>query len=124
MPDLVELGLKFSVRGLKSQDCSDPGQIEAVVEEPADLSKADEVVVAVAAGATLAAGWTDQAASLVEPEILRSAAHQFSGHGDPVDATGRVGAVIESHWPPCRKHKKTTCLGHGLQGITNLQYLP
>ena len=56
---VVEFDLQGLVGGLEGQDCSDPGQIEAVVEEPADLPEADEVVVAVAAGATLAASRSD-----------------------------------------------------------------
>ncbi len=72
---LVELGLQVLVDGLDGQDGSNAGQVEAVVEEPADLSEAGEVVVAVAAGATLATGRIDEAPVLVEPEVLRSAAH-------------------------------------------------
>jgi hypothetical protein len=82
------------VDGLKGQDGSDAGQIEAVVEESADLSEADEVVIAVATGPTLAAGWIDEAAGLIEPEVLGSAAHQFGCYGDSVEALGRIGTLI------------------------------
>ena len=116
----VELGLELSVRGLEGQDGRDAGQIKAVVEEPADLSEADEVVVAVATGATLAAGWIDQAPGLVQPEILGSAAHQFGGYGDPVQAQSCIGTIIRTRRSTLRKFSETTCLGHGLQGITNL----
>jgi hypothetical protein len=72
------------VGGLEGQDGRDAGQIEAVVEEAPDLSETDEVVVAVAAGTTLATGRIDQAPGLVEPEVLGSTAHQFGGYGDSV----------------------------------------
>ena len=120
MPGLVELGLQFSVRGLESQDGSDPGQIESVVEELADLPEADEVIVAVATSATLAAGWIDKASSLVEAKVLGSTAHQLGGYGDPVEATGPIGTLIGPRRPDPRRFCKTTCIRHGLQGITNL----
>jgi len=117
---LVELGLQFSVGGLEGQDGSDPGQIEAIVEEPANLSEPDEVVVAVATGATLAAGWIDQAPGLVQAKVLGSAAHQFGGYGDPVQAQSCIGTITRTRRSTLRKFSETTCLGHGLQGITNL----
>ena len=117
---LVELGLQFSVDGLEGQDGSDPGQIEAVVEEPADLSETDEVVIAVAAGATSAAGRIDQAPGLVEPQVLGSATHQLGGDGDSVQAPSCIGTVSCSAGRPLRKFVRTTCLGHGHQDITNL----
>jgi hypothetical protein len=112
--------LQLAVGGLEGPDSSDAGQIEAVVEEPADLSEADQVVVAVATGAALAASWTDQAPSLVEPEILGSATHQFGGYGDPVEAAGPIGTLVGPRRPDPRRFCKATCIRHGLQGITNL----
>jgi hypothetical protein len=91
---LVELGLQFLVDGLEGQDSSYAGQIEAIVEEPADLSEADEVVVAVATGATLATGRIDQASGLVEPEVLGSTAHQLGCDRDSVQAPARIGTRI------------------------------
>jgi hypothetical protein len=67
---LVELDLQFLVHGLQGQDGRDASLSEAVVEEPADLSEADEVIIAVATGPTLAASWIYQAPGLVEPEVL------------------------------------------------------
>jgi hypothetical protein len=120
----VELGPEVLVDGLEGQDGSDTGQIEAVVEEPADLSKADEVVVAVATGATLATGGIDQAPGLVEPEVLGGAAHQFGCYGDSVQAPGRIGTLIVPRRSARRRFTKNTCTGHGHQGITNLYQLP
>jgi hypothetical protein len=117
---LVELGLQLSVDGLEGQDGSDAGQIEAVLEEPADLPEADEVVVAVAAGTTLATGWIDEAPGLVEPEVLGSAAHQFGGYGNSVQAPGRIGTPLVPRRSALRKFVGTPCIGHGCQDITNL----
>jgi len=86
------------VGGPEGQDGSNAGEIEAVVEELTDLSEADEVIVAVAAGATLAAGWIDQASGLVEPEILGSAAHQLGRYGDPIQTPVRTRTAVR----PCR----------------------
>ena len=108
------------VGGPEGQDCSDASQIEAVVEELTDLSEADEVVVAVAAGATLAAGWIDQAPGLVEPEILGSAANQLGCYGDSVETPIRIRTLIVARRSARRKFVKTTCTGHGHQDITNL----
>ena len=63
MSGLVELGLKFPVRSLEGQDGGDTGQIEAAIEEPADLPEADEIVVAVATRTALAA------AGLIRPRV-------------------------------------------------------
>ena len=119
MAGLVEFRLEGLVGGLEGQYGSDASQVEAVVEESADLAEADEVVVTVATGATLAAGRIDEAPRLVEPEVLRGAAHQFGGYGDPVEAPAGIG---RSSSPGDRllEFGKTTCIGHGLQGITNL----
>ena len=117
---LVEFSLEGLVGGLECQDGSDAGQIEAVFEEPADLSEPEEVVVAVATGATLAAGRIDQAPSLVEPEILWSAAYQLGCYGNAVETPARVGTVVLPRRSPRWNLGKTTCIGHGLQGITNL----
>ena len=119
MAGLVELGLQFSVDGLEGQDGSDPGQIEAIVEEPADLSETDEVVIAVAPGATSAAGRIDQSPGLVEPQVLGSTTHQLGGDGYSVQAPSCIGTVLLRRWP-LRKFVRTTCLGHGHQDITNL----
>jgi hypothetical protein len=114
------LGLEFLIDGLEGQDGSDPGQIEAVVEEPADLSEADEVVIAVATGATLAAGWVDQAPGLVKPQVLGSATHQLGRYGYSVQAPSHIGTVVLLRRSPMRKSVRTTCIGHGPQDITNL----
>jgi len=117
---VVEFDLEGLVGGLEGQHGRDAGQIEAVVEEPADLSEADEVVVAVATGATLAAGRIDQAPSLVEPEVLWSAAHELGRHRDAVEAPARIGTVVLPQRSALRNLGNSTCIGHGLQGITNL----
>ena len=103
MSGLVELGFEFSVRSLEGQDGSDAGQIEAVVKEPADLSEADEIVVAVATGTALAASWADQSPGFVEPEVLWSAAHQFSSYGDSVQAQRSIGTRNGLRRPRGRK---------------------
>jgi hypothetical protein len=97
---LVELAPEGLVDGLEGEDSGDTGQVEAVVEELGYLSEAGEVVVAVAAGAALAAGRTDQAARFVEAKVLGSAADQFSGDGDPVHTLRGVGrpAASRRHW--------------------------
>jgi hypothetical protein len=112
------------VDSLESQDGSDAGKIQAIVEEPADLSETDEVVVAVATGATLAASRIDQAPGLVEPEVLGSAAHQLGCDGDSVQAHVRIRAVIVPRRSALREFGKTTCAGHIEQDITNLYQLP
>jgi len=117
---VVEFNLEGLVGGLEGQDGSDAGEIEAVIEEPADLPEADQVVVAVSAGATLAAGRCDQAPGLVEPEVLGSAAHQIGRYRDAVEAATRIGTVILPRRSALGNLGKTTCIGHGLQGITNL----
>ena len=93
MTGVVQFDLQGLVGGLERQDGSDAGQIEAVVEELADLSEADEIVIAVAAGAALAAGRTDQAPSLVEPKILWSATHQLGRYRDSVQAPVGIGTL-------------------------------
>ena len=95
---LVEFSLQGLVGSLEGQDGSDASEIDAVVEEPADLTQPDEVVVAVSAGAALAAGRSDQATGLVEPQVLGSTAHQFGRYRDPVQASARIRTVI----PPRR----------------------
>jgi hypothetical protein len=105
---------------LEGQDGSDPGQIEAVVEESADLSEADEIVIAIATGASLAAGWIDQTPGLVEPKVLRGAAYQFGRYGNAVQAPVRIGTLSVPRRLVRGKNVKTTCIGHGLQDITNL----
>jgi hypothetical protein len=112
------------VDGPEGQHGSDAGQIEAFIEEPADLSETDEVVVAVAAGTPLATGWIDQAPGLVEPEVLGSAAHQFSCYGNSVQALGRIRTVPVPHRSTVRKFAETPCFGHGRQDITNMYYRP
>jgi hypothetical protein len=47
---LGEVGLQSLVDGLEGQDGGDPGQIEPVIEQLADLSETDEISPAVAAG--------------------------------------------------------------------------
>jgi hypothetical protein len=108
------------VGGPEGQDGSDASQIEAVVEELTNLSEADEVVVAVAAGATLAAGWIDQTPGLVEPEVLGSAAHELGRYRDSVQAPGPIGTVILPRQSARQRFSKTTCFRHGRQDITNL----
>jgi hypothetical protein len=108
------------IGGPEGQDGSDASQIEAVVEELTDLSEADEVVVTVATGTALAASWIDQAPSLVEPEILGSAAHQFGCYRDSIQATVRIWTFIRHRRSALRKFSKPTCIGHGHQDITNL----
>ena len=46
----VEVGLQSLVDGLEGEDGGDSGQVEAVVEQLADLSETDEISPAVAAG--------------------------------------------------------------------------
>lgn len=99
---------------------SDAGQIESIIEEPTDLSEADEVIVAVATGAALATGWVDEAPGLVEPEVLGSASHQLGCYRDSVQAQVRIGTPIGLSRSALRKFCKTTCVGHGHQDITNL----
>jgi hypothetical protein len=108
------------VDGLEGQDGSDAGKIQAVVEEPAYLPEADQVVVTVATSATFATGRIDQAPGLVEPEILGSAAHQLCCNGDSVQAQGGIGTFVLPRRPALRKFVDTPCIGHGLQDITNL----
>jgi hypothetical protein len=115
------LGSEVTVGGLEGQDSGDAGQIEAVIEEPADLSEADEVIVAVATGAALAASWADQAPGFVETEVLGSAAHQFGGYRDSVESPGCIGPVSRNRRSALREFIGTTCFGHGLEGITNLK---
>jgi hypothetical protein len=103
------------VDGLEGQDGSDAGQIEAFVEELADLSEADEVVVAVAAGATLAARWADQPAGLVEAEVLGSATDQFGRYGDAIQAPAGIGSATLSERPAPRKFGRTSCIRHVLR---------
>ena len=117
---LVEFGLQGLIDSLQGQDGSDADQIESVIEESADLPETTEIFIAVAAGATFAAGRIDQAPGLIEPKVLWSAAHQFGRYGDSIQALARIGAVILPRRSTLRKFSKTTCIRHGGQGITNL----
>ena len=81
---VVEFDLQGLVGHLEGQNGSDAGQIEAIVEESADQTEADEVVVAVATSASVAAGRMDQTSGLVEAEVLWSTSHQLGGDGDSV----------------------------------------
>ena len=82
----------------RARTARNAGQVEAVVEKLADLTEASEVAVAVAAGTAGAAGRGDQAAGLVEAQVLWGAADQFGGDGDPVDASARVEGGRSGHW--------------------------
>jgi hypothetical protein len=122
LASLFEFGTQGLIHSLEGQDGRHAGQIEAVLEEPPDLSEPDQVVVAVATGAALAASWVDQPPSFVEPKILGSVSHQFGGYGDPVEAMAPIGTLIgPRRLLVPRRSCKTTCIGHGLQGIKNLK---
>jgi hypothetical protein len=96
--------LQVLIRGLEGEDRGNAGQVEAIIEESADLSYAGEVVIAVAAGAAIAAGGVDKAAGFVEPEVLRGAPDEFGGDGDPIDALARLGALVGPFWPCHREN--------------------
>jgi len=84
----------YSVGGLQLQHGSDAGQVEAVVEKPADLAEASQVRAAVAPGPAGAAGGVKEAAGFVEAQVLGGAADQFGGHGDAVHRVAGVDGLV------------------------------
>ena len=115
---IVELGLEGLVDGSEGEDGGDAGQVEPVVKELADLAETSQVAVAVAAGTARAAGRGDQAAGLIEPQVLGGAADQFGGDGDPVHASVRVELVDRAVWEASFRN----FLGHQLHGTWSLWY--
>ena len=93
----LQLGVvrfQLAVSGFQIQDVGDAGQIHALVDKFGDPRKALEVVVAVAASASIGARRGEQSPALIEPQRLWPNAGQLRGHRDAVDAARGSGLRV------------------------------
>jgi hypothetical protein len=93
------------VGGLEREDGTDTCQVQPIIEEATDLSKPDEIVVAVATGTARAPKGDDQPTGFIEAKVLWSAPDQFGGDRYPVEAPGRVEMVAQA---ATRRHRRNS----------------
>ena len=84
--------LSLALSSSRSRTSAMPARLRPASSSVSDPAQPVEVVVAVAAGAALGAVRLEQAAALVEPQVLHAGAGQLGGHRDPVHAA-RAGRV-------------------------------
>jgi hypothetical protein len=90
----VELLLERPVGCLQLEHGGYAGQVEPGLKEPADLAEPSQVRVAVATGPAGAAGWVEQAAGLVQAQVLRGAADQLGGDRDAIHRPAGVNGLV------------------------------
>ena len=83
---------QLGVLSLQVQDHADAGQVETRVEQVPDPAEPVKVVRAVAAGAPIGAFGFEQAAGLVQAQVLHAHADQVGSYGDAVHAAVTVGS--------------------------------
>jgi len=77
---------QLSVLSLQLQDHTDAGQVETGMEQVPDPAEPVQVVRAVTAGAPVGPLGLEQAASLVQAQVLHTHPDQVGSHGDAVHA--------------------------------------
>jgi len=110
---LPRLCAQLAVLCLEVEDHADAGEVQAGVEELTDPDQALDVLLAVATGAALGALGRDQAATLVDAEVLDRRTGELGGHRDRVQ---RV-VTVASHGLLLGVHKASFILWFGAMSV-------